>query len=315
MAIPSENVRGAMFMVVAMAGFCVSDATMKFVAADLPLFQAIFLRGAFTTIFLGLLAWYEGVLFYRLSYSDRNILSIRVIGEVLGAICLLSALINMPIVNATAIVQMMPLMVILGAAFVFGEHVTRRSYLAISIGFVGVLLIVRPGSDGFTIHSIWAIGTVLFFTVRDLATRLLSSGLPSIFVAFVTSIAITIVSGMVSMTMPWQPVKLLEMKLLLGAAGFIFVGYLFSVMTMRVGDVGFVAPFRFSILIWALLWGMLIWALLWGMLMFAEFPDRWTMLGSAVIVTMGIYALSSSQRAVREPPTASDESRPGSVRL
>lgn len=154
MPILTDNLRGAIFMMVSMAGFIVSDTIMKLLAADLPLFQAIFLRGSFAAVLMGLLAWHKNVLVYRPSHDDRVILGVRVIGEIGGMVCLLNALINMPIVNATAIVQAIPLVVTLGAAFFFAERVGWRSYLAIVIGFLGVLMIIRPGSDGFTIYSL-----------------------------------------------------------------------------------------------------------------------------------------------------------------
>lgn len=292
-------------MMVSMAGFVVSDAIMKLIAADLPLFQAIFLRASFAALLMGFLAWQKDALTCRPSTDDRIILGIRVIGETGGMVCLLNALINMPIVNATAIVQAIPLAVTLGAAFFFGERVGWRSYLAIVIGFLGVLMIIRPGSDGFTIHSLWAVGGVIFFTLRDLSTRRLSPDVSSTFAALVTSIAIMLVGGLISLALPWQPVTGAELKLLGVAAFCTFVGYLFSVMTMRVGDIGFVAPFRYSILLWALLLGILI---------FAEIPDRMTMLGSAVIVGMGIYAISRGHRTTRKPMIEASRSVPDSIR-
>ena len=290
----SDNIRGAIYMMVSMAGFIVSDSIMKLVAPDLPFFQMIFLRGSMAALLIGLLAWHHGVLSYRPSRGDSKLMGMRTIGEVAGMICLLKALINIPIVNATAIVQAIPLVVTLGAAFLFGERVGWQRYLAILIGLLGVLAIVRPGGDGFTIYSLWAVGTVFFFTLRDLSTRQLSSAAPSIFAALVTSIAIVLVSGLMSLISPWQPVSGTALKLLAVAGCCTVVGYLFSVMTMRVGDVGFIAPFRYSILIWALLLGIL---------MFGEFPDRMTIFGSAVIVGMGLYAVSRERRIVRKPLT------------
>ena len=180
-------------MMLSMAGFVISDAIMKLVAADLSLLQAIFLRGAFAAMLMTVLAWHHGVLAYRPSRSDCLLLGLRTIGELGGMICLLSALIKLPLVNATAIVQAIPLVVTLGASFLFGERVGWRSYLAIAIGFLGVMMIVRPGSSGFTIDSLWAIGAVFFFALRDLSTRRLSSDIPSTFVALVTSVAIVLV--------------------------------------------------------------------------------------------------------------------------
>ncbi len=279
-------------MIVSMAGFAVSDAIMKLVVDHLPLFQAIFLRGSLAGLLLVILAWHQDVLDYRPQYADWPMICLRALSEVAGMICLLNALVSIPFVNATAIIQTTPLLVTLGAVFLLGERAGWRRYLAIMIGFLGVLVIIRPVGDGFTIHSLWAIGSVIFFTIRDLSTRRLSSNVPSIFAAMITAIAIVLVGGLGAALSPWQPVGDAELKLLGLAAFCTVLGYIFSIMTMRVGDVGFVAPFRYSILLWALLLGMLL---------FSELPDAATLVGSMIIVGAGLYTIAGTSRGDRKP--------------
>jgi len=287
----SDNFRGAALMVASMAAFVLNDTLIKLASENLSLFQAVFLRGLFTTTLISLMAWYKRALFHRIIRADRKILVFRVAAEVGATLCFLTALFNMPIANATAILQALPLAVTLSAAMFMGEPVGWRRYLAIIIGFIGILIIVRPGSEGFNSYSFWALGAVCFVVVRDLTTRRLSPQVPSLLVALMTSVAITLTAALLSPTMEWKPVTGHSLTLLGGAATFLIFGYLFSIMTMRVGEISFISPFRYTNLIWAIIIGIVV---------FGEMPDGWTLVGSAIVVVMGIYTFYRERIRLRE---------------
>jgi len=276
----SDNLRGAFFMAVAMAGFCLNDTMMKLVFADLDLFQAIFMRGLLLTLLTAALAMKRGELAYRFSRKDSRILIQRVAGEIGSAVCFLTALYHMPIANATAIIQAIPLAITLAAALFCGEQVGWRRYSAIAVGFAGVLIIVRPGGEGFTLYSFWAMAAVGFMVLRDLSTRYFSPGVPSVLVACATALGTALFAGSVTLTREWQPMEPHHLGLLIASASFLFVGYVFSIMAMRIGDVAVVSPFRYTIMIWAIIMGIVV---------FGEFPDEWTLIGAAVVIGMGIY--------------------------
>ncbi len=286
----TDNTRGALFMVICMAGFSFNDAMIKLAVtqAEIGLFQAIFIRGLFASALLGSLWFSRGTPVRRLPRSDAGWLSLRLLGEVGGTLCFLTAIFKMPLANATAILQVMPLAVTLAAAFFLGEKVGWRRYTAIGIGLFGMLIIVRPGSATFDSHSLWAVAACGFMVLRDLSTRQLSSGLPSAFVAFATAMTIAAVGGLVSVFLPWSPVSLQSLLILAVAAGFLLGGYLFGVMAVRVGEVGAVAPFRYSILIWATLLGIGV---------FGDWPDTATILGATLLVATGVYSFRRDQLA------------------
>lgn len=288
----SDNLRGAAYMTLGMGGFIVNDTLMKAVSADMGMFQAVFLRGVFALLLIGAFAWRAGALFYRFPSGGRKLLALRVVGEIGGTVCFLTALFNMPIANATAILQMLPLAIALGASVFLREPVGWRRYLAIGLGFLGVLIIIRPGTDGFQAHSIWALAAVMFLVLRDLATRRFPADVPSVFVSLTTAVAITMVGGLLSMTEVWAAVAPATLTLLAAAAVFLFVGYIFCVMGMRVGEIGFVSPFRYSILIWAIPLGYFV---------FGDTPDRWMIAGSAIVVATGLYTLYRERVAARRP--------------
>jgi drug/metabolite transporter (DMT)-like permease len=285
----SDNMRGALFMMLSMAGYVFNDAMVKLLSSSLGLFQTVFLRGMIVATLLGLFAWIRGD-FSKAKTSFSIPLVLRVIGEIGGTIFFLTALFNMPIANVTAILQVLPLAVTLASALLLGEQVGWRRYGAIGIGFIGVLIIVRPGSDGFNFYSLMALGAVACIVLRDIATRRLPVGMPSVLVGFYTSIAVTLMAAIAVPFQPWHSFGLHEVSILTAASLFIFVGTIFSVMTMRVGEVSFITPFRYTILIWAILLGIVF---------FDDYPDGYTILGSFIVVAMGIYTFYR-ERAIEQ---------------
>ncbi len=283
----SDNVRGACFMAVCMAAFGINDALMKVGSEHFTLIQAIFVRSIFTTILLGGYAWSRGAFTVKIAPRDWKLISLRVAGEVCGAFCFLTAVFNMPLANATAILQSLPLAVTLCAAVFLREKVGWRRYGAILIGFAGVMIIVRPGSDGFNSYSFYALGAIIFIVLRDLTTRRISSHIPSAFVSFLTSLVIMLVTALLLPFTDWTPLTLQNSSILLFASFFVVFGYVLSVSSVRVGEIAFVSPFRYTILLWSMLLGFFI---------FGDIPDTWTLIGSGVVVVMGIYTFYREQR-------------------
>ena len=174
----SENARGAIFMMIGMAGFVFNDTLMKMVSNELTVYQAVFLRGLMVTVMLAAFALNRGVLMPRIGGANLRLLGLRLVAEIGGTTCFLTALFHMQIANTTAILQSMPLAVTLAAALFLGEPVGWRRYAAITVGFVGVLIIIRPGSEGFSLYSLWALAAIGFMVLRDLSTRRLSRDVP-----------------------------------------------------------------------------------------------------------------------------------------
>lgn len=290
-----ENLRGAGFMALSMAGFVCNDAAIKWISGDLTLLQILFLRGLFTILLVGALAQYRKELFFRPSLREARLIGLRVAGELGGAFCFLTALFNMPLANAWAIMQAMPLTVTFGAALFLGEKVGWRRYGAIFIGFLGVMVIVRPGMEGFNSFALWAVAAVGLVSIRDLATRGLPRHVPSLFITLATGVAVTVVSGLCLPFTEWHPVEVRHLGYLAGAACLLTVGYLFGIMSMRQGEIGFVQPFRYTIVIWSTVVGYLV---------FAELPDVWTLVGTAIVVGMGFYTFQRERLLARRATLA-----------
>ncbi|WP_370400164.1 DMT family transporter [Sulfitobacter sp. JB4-11] len=286
----SPNILGALLMMVSMACFTINDTLVKMTGGVVPLFQLIFLRGLLTSILVIGSRGRLGRLSFDLQRRDWALVGLRAMAEVCATFCFLSALFHMPLGNVTAILQALPLTVTLASALVLREALGWRRMTAIAIGLVGVLLIIKPGAEGFTVWSVVALGAVGFVTVRDLATRQLSPEVPSITVTLVSALTVMGSAGVVSLFQPWAPIGGWHATLIAGAAVFILGGYYFSVRVMRVGEVGFIAPFRYT---------GLVFALILGWLAFREWPDNWTLLGAAIVVGTGLFTLYRESKVSR----------------
>ncbi len=278
----SDNLRGAIYMNIAMAAFTLNDTAMKAVTQTLPLFQAITLRGVLTLSVLVAIGLATRGLQLNLGRRDMQVIATRTVAEVGATLLFLAALVHMPLANLSAIMQSLPLAVTLVAALVFGDAIGWRRLTAIGIGFIGVLIIIRPGSEGFDIWSVFGLGSVACVVVRDLATRELSRDVPSVTVAVWAAGSVTALGIVGTFWQGWLAVSAKDALQIAGAAAALIVGYLYVIKVMRVGDIGFIAPFRYMALLWAIVLGWIA---------FDTLPDKWTLLGSAIVVATGMFTL------------------------
>lgn len=286
----TANQTGALLMCGSMAAFTFNDALVKLVGASLPLPQILTIRGLAASVLIYLLARRLGSLRVKLPRQAWAMIALRCLCEVGATYLFLTALMRMPIANITAVLQVLPLSVTLGAALFFKEPVGWRRLAAIAVGFCGMLLIVRPGPEGFSEGALYALAAVAFVTARDLVTRRMPPQVPSMTVTFCASLSVLAYGIASSATVAWQPVSGGQLLALMGAALFIFAGYLCSVMTMRVGEIAVIAPLRYSGLLWALLLG---WAV------FGHWPDALTLTGAAVVAAAGLFTLYRDRRSAR----------------
>ncbi|WP_306117961.1 MULTISPECIES: DMT family transporter [unclassified Roseitalea] len=299
----SANLRASAFMALSMAGLVVNDALVKTLGGALGIGQIMFVRGAIIVAFLAAFVWLR-----RAPGRARDALcwpvALRTFGEVVATILFLNALFHMPLANATAVLQALPLVVALGAALFLGEPVGWRRFSAIAVGFAGVMLIVRPGFEGFNAFALFALGAVFFAALRDLATRMAPAGIPSLTISLITAAAVAVIGlALIPVSGGWRPMTPAIWLTLAAAAGFLFIGYHFVVMAMRVGEIGFVAPFRYTSLLWAIIVGIVV---------FGDFPDALMLIGSAIVVATGIYTLHRERvtQARLRAATHSAESAP-----
>lgn len=296
----SYNLRAALFMVIAMAGFTTNDSIVKLLLETMGVGQVLLLRGLFATLMIFALAWHRGAL-ARPRQLLNPTMALRSLCEVSATVCFLAALVHMPLANASAVLQALPLAVTMGAALFFGEEVGWRRWLAIVFGFAGVMIIVQPGLDGFSAYSLLALGSVIFAAGRDLITRHIPGEVPTLLVSTSTALMVALCGGVLTaVSGDWTPVSAEPLGLLLLASMLLLVGYQSIILAMRQGDISFVAPFRYTALIWALALGYLV---------FGEVPGPAMIVGASFVVLSGLYAFYR-ERAVGKGRPAAESTGP-----
>jgi drug/metabolite transporter (DMT)-like permease len=278
----TENQRGALFMTASMAGFAVEDVFVKAAARSLPLGQVLLTIGLVGMLVFAGMALRQREPLLPPAFLSRAML-IRCGFEVTGRLFYGLAITLTALSTTSAILQATPLVVVAGAALVFGERVSLQRWLAVVIGFVGVLVILRPGAD-FSALSLLAVVGLLGFAGRDLATRAAPNGLSNrqlgalgfAMLATAGAILLAVTGGA---TMPTGP----AFAHLAGGTVFGVLGYHALTYAMRTGDVSAVTPFRYS---------RLIFAMILAMVLFHERPDLATWIGAALVVGSGIFALT-----------------------
>ena len=284
-----ENILGIGFIVIAMAGFAVEDAIIKQLTSRLSPGQIMVMIGLGGTLGFYILARYNGQNLTQEIAFNHWVVG-RTLSELVGTGFFVLSLAMVPITTISAIIQVSPLLVTLGAAVLLREKVGVRRWSAIMIGLLGVVIILRPWSAEFDAAALLAVLGVVGLSARDLATRPIPNKTPSLVLA-ILGFGATIPAGLILMVFDTRLfVPTSQESLLIGASIFIGVGAYYCIVTaMRLGDVSAVVPFRYS----RLVFGVAI-----GAWYFDETLDFWTVIGSAVVVSSGLYALwrESTQR-------------------
>ena len=283
-----ENLRGAGLMVLAMLGFAVEDMIIKLLAQTLPVWQILVVLGLGGGAIFGVL-----VVMARQTLFPREMLSpvllARNLGELIGVIGFVSALALAPLALVSAVLQSAPLVVVMGAALVLGETVGWRRWSAILVGFLGVLLVIQPGGAGFNTYVLLALVGVLGLSIRDLATRRAPATVSSLQMSCYGFLMGLPAAGRLAIYSgdPWVAPDARLLGLLIASVVIASVvigplGYYAVTAAMRVGEVSFVTPFRYSRMVFALVIAILV---------FGERPDGMMLFGTAIIIASGLYTL------------------------
>mgnify|MGYP001947200496 CR=1 FL=1 len=278
----SENTQCIVYMVIAMAGFAVEDAVIKALSADLPVSQILVLIGLCGMGAFFALAQQQGApLFTRALATTR--FAARGFCELASAIAFVSSIVYASLSVSSAILQAAPLVVSLGGVLFLKQMVSLRQWLLIGAGFVGVILIIQPGTDAFQPATLLSVVAVVFLAARDLVTRSMSVSVGPVTVSFWAFFALFL-AGVVTVPIfgAFQPITTQHVLLLVLSTLAGTVAYLAVVMATRGGDVAAVAPFRYS---------RLVFALALSVLLFDEPVNTGMLVGSALVILSGLGTL------------------------
>lgn len=285
-----ENRLGIILMVAAMAGFALEDVFVKAVSARLPVAQILFVLGAAGAAVFAALAMRRGQRPWSRAVFTRPVL-LRNGGEVVGTLGYVTAVTLTPLASAAAILQALPLVVTMGAALFLGERVGWRRWSAIAAGFAGVVMVIRPGLDGFRADSLFAVVGVLGLATRDLSTRVTPRNVTSLQLS-VWGFGVLVPVSVALMALGPGPVAMgvADVAALAGALVVGTLAYYALTEASRLGEMSVVTPFRYSRLIFALVLGLAV---------FGEVPDGWTLAGGGVIIASGLYTIARERALSR----------------
>lgn len=271
-----------------MALFAVEDMLIKFATQTLYVGTVCFYFGAGGMIGFALLSrlWGENLL----HPNTRNpIMVLRFFSEIMGRLFYFLALALIPLSTATVIMQATPLVVVAAASVFMKEPVGIRRWVAILIGMLGVIVIVQPGSDAFSMVTLLAVIGMLGFAGRDLLSRAAPAALGTATLGFYGFLAIT-VAGLSYTAWEQAPITVPDTQTalyLMIAIGVGIVAYTSLMKAMRTGDVSYVTPFRYT----RLLFGVGL-----GILFFSETLTTETVIGSLLILASGLFIMWRSRQ-------------------
>ncbi len=288
-----DPIGGIVAMTAAMGCFIVSDVMCKLAAQrGLPVGEVIALRGLFSALLLIAAVRGSDTLALLREQFDAA-WATRVAGEMVAAAGFVSALVHLPLANVVTITQTIPLALTAAGAVFLGEFVGWRRWCATVAGFIGVLLIVMPGTAAFSWWSLGALLCVVAVTVRDLATRHMGSGIPVALVTLTTAVGVAMIGGLMGLIQGgWIMPDLKAVLALAAAAVAISGGYYFSIVAVQRANLSTIAPFRYTIVPMSLVLGYAIWG---------DIPDLLALVGIAVIVAAGIYTFIRLENAGARP--------------
>ena len=285
----ANNLRGITLMLMSMALFAVEDMFLKWAASDLPVGMVIFVAGAFGAPVFALLARLEGKRVLVPAAMQRAVL-LRNAGEMVATFAYINALAVVDLSTVSAVLQATPLAVTLGAALFLREAVGWRRWSAIAVGFAGVLLVIRPGMEGFRPDSLWVLISVAGLALRDLAARAIPDDCSTAQVSCWGLLSVALLGAV--MMVPGGAVMphAAQVGVLFGALVFGTAGYWAVVAATRTGEVAVVAPFRYARLVFAMVIGIAV---------FGERPDALMLAGAALVIGSGLYAFARERARKR----------------
>lgn len=278
MIIPT-HLRAIAAMVVAMGVFIASDALMKLALQDAPLFQLVFMRGyaAVTLCLILIVAMGQA---RSLTHMLNPLLVARGLLEVAANLSFTFGILYMSIADLTVIAQTCPLMVLVGARLFFGERLGSLRLFFVLVGIAGALLVAQPGTTAASPYAALGFVTAISAAIRDLITRKVPGEIPGIVVAFTVLVCLMAsgLFGMIAFETPVIP-GTHHVLLMLGAGALLICGHFLIFFAYRTAEARTVAPFMYTLTVWAVFWSVVL---------FGDIPNTLAIAGMALVVLAGL---------------------------
>jgi drug/metabolite transporter (DMT)-like permease len=292
----TDNAKAALLIMLGMTLLSSNDAIMKLSSETLGIGQMLFIRGLIAVAILSLALRINGKPIIADVVFSKWIV-VRALCECGGTICFITGLSLLPIATASTLVWTSPIFLTIAASLILKEHVTVLRWLAVLVGFIGVVLVASPDTSKFSSAMLLPLATAIFISARDLVTRKLDPGLHSQYVTWTTLVVVTLAGLMISF-FDWRPVALTQIVWLSTSAILMSSAFYIQITAVRLGELSFIAPFAYSGILIAVFYGVVVWG---------ELPGAPMIIGIVLIVLSGFFILSHQTRSpTKGTPAISD---------
>ena len=285
----NNELLGILYMILCQFSFATNDALVKILYQNyndiLVLNQVIFLRGIFALFFIGFFLFLKKKFSFEFIFSSGK-LRIRGLLEAIAAICFFIGIAKLPFAMVYVLLSLAPVILTVFGALVLKEKVRWRRWTAVIIGFIGVIVVINPGELEFGFYFIFPLLSAFFLSLRDIYTKKIKNKFHSLQIAFITCLVVTICFGILNVYKIFS-FSLNEYIILFISSFFLSLGYIFSIATIKVALVSVTSTFRYSVILWGILYGYFI---------FNEIPNTNTYIGAFMIVVSGLIIISRQRK-------------------
>ena len=271
---------GMLFAVMAYFSFSLLDAVQKTAIIYHSVFQILLVKYTFVL----LLSFFESRRKKNYTFYKSENIKIQLLRSVLSIIesaCFILSFRYLSLADAHSIASLTPVLVVALSAIILREHVSLRTWVAIFIGFIGVLIIMRPGLSIFDPKSLIPLAGAFFLSIYQIVTRKASAKDSTETSLFYTSIVGIVLMGLIGYSF-WQPLMDYSILFFIAIGIFFSLGLYFQIIALSMARAGIIQPFHYTLIFWAIILGLIF---------YNDFPDIPTLIGAFVITVSGIYTL------------------------
>ena len=280
----NNEITGIFYMLIAQFSFATNDALVKLIYQNyselLILNQVIFIRGLFALLFMAVILYYKKLLDFRKIFISKE-LNIRGFLEALACLFFFLGVATLPFAKVYILLSLAPIILTLFGIIFFNEKVRWVRWGAIILGFSGVVVVINPAKLEYGFYFIFPLISALALSLRDVYTKKMKSNFHSLQIAFITCFVVTIFFGVLSFY-KFYSFSSFELLVLIVASIFLSSGYIFAVATIKVAMVSTTSTFRYSVIIWGIVYGYF---------MFNEIPKLNTFIGGLMIILSGLIII------------------------
>ena len=285
----NNELLGIFYMLLCQFSFATNDAFVKVIYQNYDeifvLNQIIFIRGIFTLLFILFFLYIKKELNFKLIFTS-NELRVRGVLESLAALFFFIGIASLPFANVYILLSMAPILLTAFGAIFLNEKVKWRRWSAVLLGFIGVVVVINPGKLESSYYFIFPIIAAIMLSIRDMYTKNFKKDYPSLQIAFMTCFVVTSIFGLLSIYKLYD-FNLMDIFILFIAAFFLALGYIFSVATIKIALVSATSTFRYSVILWGILYGYFL---------FDETPSNNSYIGALIIVISGLIIISRQKQ-------------------